>query len=186
MSPKHVEAKSTSGPAEENGVNAAAVAVKFLRLLHTRPHRRKAYDWLLAAVSDDDDQCLLWPFAKDKNGYPQLNIGGRTTYVTRLLCEAAYGPAPTAKHHAAHDCGNGHLGCIRIRHLALKTPTANAADKHVHGTVVSKLSSEDVDLMRQDAVTGRYSQRALARKFGISQAQVWNILHKIQWRSHAA
>lgn len=82
-------------------------------------------------VPYDGDECLIWPYARTPAGYGVLD-GHKIKVVSRRLCEEAYGPPPTPKHHAAHSCGNGHLGCVTRRHLSWKTPKENGADRIAH------------------------------------------------------
>lgn len=60
----------------------------------------------------DGDECLLWPFARSRGGYGKIAVNSRLRTVSRLICEDAHGPPPTAIHEAAHSCGKGHLGCV--------------------------------------------------------------------------
>lgn len=95
-------------------------------------------EWLLSHVGHTGDDCLIWPFAKDTNGYGRLSqeddsykgIGAH-----REMCRLSHGEPPTPKHHAAHLCGNGHLGCVHPKHLSWKTAKENSDDREVHGTV---------------------------------------------------
>lgn len=82
----------------------------------------------------EGDECLIWPFSKDRKGYGQVRFAGKLHIVSRLACQEANGPPPTPKHEAAHSCGNGHLACATKRHLSWKTRTENMADKVMHGT----------------------------------------------------
>ena len=59
------------------------------------------------------DDCLIWPFYRDKDGYAgPLLINGKQKRINRLLCELVNGPPPTATSEAAHNCNNGRLGCV--------------------------------------------------------------------------
>ena len=82
----------------------------------------------------EGDQCLLWPYGKDRYGYGKIWNGRKKVGLHRLVCEITNGPAPTPKHEAAHSCGNGHLGCCTKRHLSWETHAENMADKIRHGT----------------------------------------------------
>ena len=78
--------------------------------------------------------CLIWPFYRDKNGYAMVSHGGRYVAVSRFMCEQKNGFPPTAKHETAHNCGNGHLGCVNPNHLRWATRKENQADRIIHGT----------------------------------------------------
>lgn len=130
----------------------------------------------------DGDDCLIWPYAKDQDGYAR--IGKRI--VTRIVCEFANGPPPVAGHQATHSCGNGHLACVSKRHLRWKSPAGNSSDMVEHGNsrrgekhhqVV--LSEETVKAIR--SLQGELSQRELGEKFGVSQGAIWRIHNRKTW-----
>lgn len=139
----------------------------------------------VALVYDGHD-CLIWPFARNGYGYGLIRDGGAMVLVPRLICEAVHGPPPTPKHEAAHSCGKGHEGCVAKRHLRWATRVENFADKIVHGTIVrgewhtsAKLTEADVRAIR--ALEGTASQRALAKRFGVSQRTVGQIQRREHW-----
>jgi hypothetical protein len=76
------------------------------------------------------NECLLWPYGRDSNGYGQVTEGR----VHVIVCERIHGPAPTPDHEVAHECGKGHEGCCAPLHLAWKTHAENMADMFRHGT----------------------------------------------------
>lgn len=135
----------------------------------------------------EGDGCLLWPFAKYESGYPQITIDGVHRSLTRLICTRVNGDAPTPEHHAAHSCGNGHLGCVTKRHLSWKTRSENEADKLAHGTHnrgerhnMAKLTEADVRQIR--ALKGTASQREIAARFGIKQSTVSDVQSRKVWK----
>jgi hypothetical protein len=130
----------------------------------------------------DGDECLPWPYSKSSNGYG--GIGQKT--VSRMVCEEINGPPPSPSHEAAHSCGNGHLACVAKRHLSWKTPAENSADRLVHGTDIrgerhksAKLSAEAVREIR--ALMGTVSQSEIARRFGVTQANITAIKMGRSW-----
>jgi hypothetical protein len=125
----------------------------------------------------DGDECLDWPFAKNRSGYGRLKRDGKLHFVSRLVCQKAHGDPPSNEHQAAHSCGNGHLGCCTKRHLSWKTFQANIMDRHEHGTL--KLSPDDVASIRKMA--GSISGRKLARQFGVSGCLVSKIINRKVW-----
>lgn len=95
----------------------------------------KTFPWLLAHVNYQGDDCLKWPFGGDpKSGRGVLQHNGVRRWAHRWMCMLAHGEPPTPNHKAAHNCGNGHLGCINPRHLEWKTQKENLADCAIHGT----------------------------------------------------
>src|SRR6185369_8351585 len=137
-----------------------------------------AWAWLRDHVSYQSDECLIWPFCRDQEGYPQLGISGKLYRAIRVMCELAHGKPPTAKHQTGHSCGNGKSGCVNPRHLSWKTHAENQLDRRAHGTHVSsrhgwlgKLTQEQIDQIR--ALNGKKPRAAIARMFNISRGAVY-------------
>lgn len=133
------------------------------------------------------DKCLIWPFARSKQGYGRMSFGGRNHIVSRLVCLKRHGVPPSPKHQAAHSCGNGHLGCVNPHHLSWKTRKENSADSVAHGTSAAgerhrsaKLNAADVEeIRRRQDEAARYR---LAREFGVSECTISSIIHRRTWR----
>lgn len=141
------------------------------------------------AIAYEGEDCLIWQYARDAEGYARVTVDRRTGSASRRVCEGAHGPAPSPAHQAAHSCGNGHLGCVNKRHISWKTPVENNADKKLHGTYQvgeknsrAKLTDRQVTQIRAEA--GSETLAAIARKFGVSQTTVWCIVHRLRW-AHA-
>lgn len=142
---------------------------------------------MLALLDTDTDECILWPYGTDANGYAQLVTHDElSNYVHRRLCHLKHGAPPTPGHQAAHSCGNGHLGCVNWKHVRWATRKENEADKLAHGTrqagakhVHSRLSENDVLAIRASTAT----QTALARAYGVDQSQISLIRSGKRWAS---
>lgn len=139
------------------------------------------------AIPYKGDDCLEWPYCKSK-GYGVIQINNRQTYVSRVVCEAVHGAPPDKTNHAAHSCGNGHLGCVTPNHLSWKTPQQNAADKIGHGTHSkgennggAKLTENDVREIR--GLLGGVPQWRIAKRFGVCQQTISNINRGLLWGS---
>lgn len=138
----------------------------------------------------DDDECIVWPFAKTKVGYAvwhNAKDSKRSALVSRMVCEAANGPAPDPEMHAAHSCGKGHLGCVNPRHIRWATAKENNADKSAHGTIAlgerhpsSKLDGETVRRIRLEAKGMKGVE--LSRKYGVSTALISLIVNRKVWQ----
>lgn len=143
-------------------------------------HKKWLEENALHPVSDD---CVLWPFSRDKKGYARIHSRG---LAHRFVCQKVNGPPPEGKNHAAHLCGNGAGGCVSGRHLAWKTPRENEADKKIHGTAnvgerhgMAKLTEDDVRAIRQ--LSGEISNRKLAAVFGVSPASISRARNGVDW-----
>lgn len=133
-------------------------------------------------------ECVIWPYATAGNGYGKIWFGGKDAFAHRAACELAHGPAPSAQHHASHDCGNGHLGCVNPAHLFWKTPRENNADKVRHGTVnsgsangMAKLTPSQVHEIRN--LRGSQTEHAIADRYGVSRAAISDIHSGRRWAS---
>lgn len=79
------------------------------------------------------EACWEWQGAlsrKRRGLRPVMATGrGRTLRminVTRLVCEAVWGPAPSPDHHAGHTCPDGeNCRCVNPNHLRWMTPEEN-------------------------------------------------------------
>jgi len=138
------------------------------------------------ALKYEGSNCLIWPFYRNQHGYGQIWMNGRVHLVSRLVCIEINGTPPSDSHHAAHTCGNGHLGCINPRHLVWKTPAENQADRVEHGTHnrgerhgASKLKADDVRTIR--FLNGLIPQHVIATHYGVSQTSISDICIGRNW-----
>lgn len=139
--------------------------------------------WLKDRVNHDGAECLIWPFFRlpAPHGRGMLGYMGRQNYAHRLMCIFVHGDPPTPKHEAAHNCGNGHLGCVHPKHIEWKTRSQNQQDRKKHGTQAGncngptgKLSFEAADEIRRLYDSGAL-QRDLAERFGVTESAISKI-----------
>lgn len=145
------------------------------------PKHRSHYRWLEEHKSHVGDECLIWPFYRGPNG---RGVFGDTS-APHAMCVEAHGNPPTPEHEAAHSCGRGHEGCVNPRHLRWATAKENEADKVLHGTLrrgtdinTNKLSENDV---RQIRSSTNESGVSLAKRFGVTPAQISSIRRRRSW-----
>lgn len=131
-------------------------------------------------------ECLVWPFARGRDGYGSVIVDGLSTKVHRFVCQVENGRPPSPEHQAAHNCGNGSGGCVARKHLSWKTPAQNQADRLIHGTSnrgerhgLAMLSEENVRMIR--ALKDKSSYRSIAKKFGVSYSTVGHIVRGETW-----
>lgn len=165
---------------------AKSISFSIVGCNKSAPSRGKLWTYLIGSLSAETDDCVVWPFWRDRKGYGLIEVGGRKFRAHRIACVKAHGQPPTPKHQAAHSCGKGHLGCINWRHLAWKSPAENAADKLVHGTDsrgekagTAKLTEADVLEIRR--LRGVETQTALARMFGVDRSNIGLIQRRKNW-----
>lgn len=144
---------------------------------------------LNTAVGHDGQDCLDWPYSKDKKtGRAKVSWKGKMDVAARVVCEILNGPPPSPRHEAAHSCGKGHLGCVSGAHIRWATTQQNASDKIAHGTVPSG-EKHSCSILKEDEVLaihnflnrGGISQSDIAKKFGIAQTTVSAINRGILW-----
>lgn len=142
--------------------------------------------WLKAHIEFKGNECLIWPFQRDKDGYARLSRG----IACRVMCTEANGPPSSPILVCAHSCGKGHEGCINPNHLEWKTQQENIDDKKLHGTNqagerhnLAKLNNEQVAEIR--ALRGKLTQGQVAAMFSISKSNVGMIQRGQTWRDAA-
>lgn len=143
--------------------------------------RKNIQDWLREHADHKGDDCLIWPFARNWNGYGHFGTtkGGRPKMFKahREMCRLAHGEPPTPKHVAAHSCNNGHGGCVNPRHLLWKTPGENLLDRRGAGTLTKKRWNNkgtltDLDVFAICVLKDHLNQRQIAALFKISYQHV--------------
>ena len=138
-------------------------------------------------IQYDGDDCIIWPFHKDADGYGLIWRNGRNVKVHRAICEDVHSPSPFVDRLAIHSCGNGHLGCCSRRHVSWGSAQDNADDREDHGRTrrgedagPAKLSDQDVLEIRILAASS--SQEEIAKRFGVTQGTISHILTGKTWR----
>lgn len=104
-----------------------------MRISHNRGKGR-GITWLKDHVNHAGDDCLIWPWSRNHQGYGQLGYNGKVLKAHRVMCTLVHGEAPTENHDAAHSCGRGHDACVHPKHLSWKTPRENRLEANTHGT----------------------------------------------------
>lgn len=126
-----------------------------------------------------------------KNGYFMVTLTRpgserECRCVHQLVAEAFIGPRQE-KQEVCHN--NGVRTDNRVENLRYDTRSANALDRHAHGTMnqakgeahyYAKLSADTVRWIRKNA--GHMSQRAMARHLGVTHKTVGSVLNGTQWR----
>lgn len=145
------------------------------------------YQWILAHLDYDRDDCLIWPYADDGHGYAQFNHKGKQTKVHRFICIEVNGLPPEFNSEAAHSCGNGNKKCVNPKHLRWATPVENQWDRLDHGTHnrgercgTHKLVREDV-LAVVTLLDSGSSHQSIADYFGVHRCTITDIAKGKNW-----
>ena len=126
-----------------------------------------------------------------KNGYPMVILSrgagrGAHSYVHQLVLLAFVGPCPEGL-EVCHN--NGRRTDNRLENLRYDTRSANAMDRHAHGTFnprrgedcpSAKLCERDVRWVRENV--GGMSQRAMARVLGVGHRTVGAVIRGESWK----
>lgn len=138
--------------------------------------------------------CLLYLGSRTRAGYGRIRLGGfdgKEHYAHRLAYELSRGPIPDGM-QVCHTCDVPN--CINPDHLFLGTNADNQADMDRKGrrdatswTMLgechhnSKLTDDDVRFIRANCKR-RGDQRRMARRFGITEANVTVIVKRKGWK----
>jgi hypothetical protein len=152
--------------------------------VHVRPS--KVMEWVKSALSYDSRDCLIWPFARSKQGYGSMRFHGTTQLAHRVICELAHGSPPSPLSQSAHSCGKGHEGCVNPTHLRWDSRAGNFSDKIKHGTdsrgeksSLAKITNDDVIRIR--SLRGKMSQSAIGAEYGLTQPTISKIQSGKRW-----
>lgn len=139
-------------------------------------------EWIVNHINYKEEDCLIWPFARDDHGYGRC---GREK-ANRIMCTMVYGEKPSNNHEVAHTCGKGHTGCINPIHLRWATKKENMTDKIVHGTEnkgerngKSILSTDQIKEIRNLHPTLSYSK--IAKKYSVATSTISDVVKKRRW-----
>jgi hypothetical protein len=136
------------------------------------------------AIHFRGQECLLWPYAKDRNGYGNLVVDGSLKTAHRIVCAVVNGPPPSDKHESAHSCGNS--VCVNPLHLRWATHAENMSDRILHGTdnrgercSSAKLTSAEVLEIRR--ARKNHDRATVAGRFGVSVDAIYDIDKRRSW-----
>ena len=140
---------------------------------------------LIEKIIPTDNGCWEWIGYRDREGYGNITIRGKTTKPHRVSYETFIGPIPYGM-CVCHTCDNP--PCINPSHLFLGTFGDNNKDRDkkgrgVHGEKVhtAKLTYTEVEKIKELKANGD-SYRKLANQFGVSPGNIWHIVKDKSWR----
>lgn len=77
------------------------------------------HQWILDNAFRDTEDCIVWPFWRDKDGYPCFGLNKKTVRAARYVCEQVYGPSPSKYHRVMNECGD--KSCLNPKHMKWAT-----------------------------------------------------------------
>ena len=150
-----------------------------------RARKGEGLRFLLNLVANPPSECVIWPFGKDTGGYGNLRYKRRKIGAHRLAWQLFHGREMKSEAHAAHlplVCHD--KACVNPLHIREATPTENASDKLLDGTVsrgerqgCSKLTAAEVLAIRADT----RPQTTIAKDYGVCGVTINDIQHRRTW-----
>lgn len=139
------------------------------------------------ALPHESDECLVWPYGRDRNGYGQFRHEGVSMGPHRYICIVCHGEPGPIRMEASHSCGKGHLGCVNPKHIRWATPKENNGEKVEHGTLQvgskhhqAKLTEENVLKIKELRKQG-LTLKSIAYEFGVSDSTIGMICSQKRW-----
>jgi hypothetical protein len=102
---------------------------------------------------------------KNRTGYGLVKISGKRQAAHRASYTLSVGPIPEGL-LVRHTCDN--RLCINPDHLLVGTNSDNTADMYTRGRQASKLTPDDVAIIRASSEKGT----TLAREYGVSDSTI--------------
>lgn len=130
--------------------------------------------------------CWPWVEAVDRHGYGRFRLGNKRTGAHRMAWMLSKGDIPDGM-MVCHACDNRR--CCNPAHLWIGTHDANMADRDAksrcatlddHGR--AKVSKQLAQEARALYATGKFSQKALGRMFGIKTSAMGSLLRGETWK----
>ncbi len=146
--------------------------------------RQLAIEFVHQAVASSTDECIIWPYSKNK-GYGQVMQNRRPIGAHRLVLILHSGQPSDPKMEAAHAPGICHnRACVNPRHLRWATHAENMADTIIDDTARhgerahnAKLTEDDIRFIRNSTLPGP----ELGAMFGVEQSGIARIRRRETW-----
>ena len=126
-------------------------------------------------LKHNSDDCLIWPFCKERKGYGRLWHEGKMVGAHRYILHLVSGKEMDNPLDAMHSCH--HTSCVNPRHLSWGSRTENMHDKLDNGTFGIKLTPEQaLEIFHAEGFHYK-----IADKFGVSYHVVSKIKSGHYW-----
>jgi hypothetical protein len=133
------------------------------------------------------DECWEWQRYCLPNGYARFRYEGKMQYIHRVSWKLENGEIPEGI-KVCHSCDN--RKCVNPSHLFLGTQRENLQDMVEKGRSAKQKGTEngrvkltDIQIveLRKEYRIGNYSQRELAKIYGVSQQLISRIVNRKNW-----
>lgn len=132
---------------------------------------------------DKSGDCWIWMGYRDRKGYGQVRVNGKTFYSHRMAWILSVGYIPKGM-CVLHHCDNPK--CVNPNHLFIGTHADNMHDmikkgRHARGYKKKYLNSAAKLILEQAkkirSLAGKKSQGALAKIFGVAESTIEHIIN---------
>jgi hypothetical protein len=132
-----------------------------------------------------ENECWIWRPGKNRQGYGKICIARQEYRAHRVAWELKFGKIPDGM-LVLHKCDNP--SCVNPGHLFLGNHQDNTNDCISKGRFRSRyikrsLSLEKAEEARRLYLSGKFKQRELAERFGVTFHHMHLILRGRYWRS---
>jgi hypothetical protein len=142
---------------------------KYVRGHGTRIDTSKAY------IVDEATGCWIWIRGKNKDGYGQITVNGKSMDAHKYFYVKKYGPVPKGKELDHFVCQN--RACCNPDHVEPVTDAEN-----VQRGKSAKVTKQRVICIRVLYATKKFRQSDLSELFGVCQVQIGRIVNKESWK----
>lgn len=95
------------------------------------PPKNKTLPWLLKAITVETDECIVWPFRTNEDGYGELFYNGKKERAHRVALHLINGFNLSSPLDVLHSCDNE--PCVNKRHISAGTHKKNMRDASSRG-----------------------------------------------------
>jgi hypothetical protein len=147
-------------------------------------------DYFWSRCIRSSNGCLEWQGSRNYHGYGEICVSGKAQSTHRVAWMIMHGLVPDGM-CVLHRCDNP--SCCDPVHLFLGTKKDNSRDMAAKGrnsitgygerNLSAKLTAIQIQEIRSAYVSRshEFGQCALARRFGVSQAQIGRIVRREKW-----
>lgn len=121
--------------------------------------------------------CTAWMGNLQNRGYGVIRIAGKRLLAHRVAWIIENGPIKK-EFFACHKCDNP--ACCNAGHIFVGTQLDNLKDACLKERMSKKLSLKDVMAIR--SIGTSMSLTGIAKQFGVSKKNVWQIIHHKIWK----